>query len=318
MINKKNMALLILCVIFNSYFIFTKDKFVSITMDDMPFGVLDKNFSINEIEKITDTLLDKFKKFKTPVAAFINGKGCLSSSSSELRIRILKRWINNPLVSLGNHTSNHLRASKIDHETFKFEVMVNDYLIRSFSNNKPLQYFRFPYNDLGKNNYEQNKYYDFLAGKGYKIAPFTIESVDYLFNTLYVNALKKGDSKKAKEIASEYINFTIKSFDFFEKLSEELFGRNIGHIFLCHANKLNSDHYDKLIKALIKKGYKFITLESVLKDPVYSKNNYYFKKWGISWIYRWIKDKKKRSQYIRKGIDPDKKFLIEYENLNKQ
>jgi hypothetical protein len=40
-----------------------------------------------------------------------------------------------------------------------------------------------------------------------------------------------------------------------------------------------------------------------MKDIAYEQANNYYKKWGVSWIYRWIKDSSKRMDLM--GKEPD-------------
>jgi hypothetical protein len=248
---------------------FSQSKKVTITIDDMPFNGISKTVSVKEIDRINSKLLKKINIEKTPVTAFMNGNQCLSNDNTQERIKILQKWINDTLVTLGNHTLKHLNHSQNNLDSFKEDLMMNDFLIRSFSKNKPLTYFRFPFNATGKDSLCQKERYDYLKSKNYISTPFTIESSDYIFNTLYCHELDLGNKKRADSIAECYLQLTINLFNQMEKNSIELFGRNVNQIYLCHANKLNADYYSQLIQRIKNLNYSFVSLEETLKDEIY-------------------------------------------------
>ena len=62
------------------------------------------------------------------------------------------------------------------------------------------------------------------------LAPFTIEHSDYLFNSLYEDALMKQDKTTANRISNAYMAQLDSALVFAEKLSRETFGRNIPQI----------------------------------------------------------------------------------------
>ena len=41
------------------------------------------------------------------------------------------------------------------------------------------------------------------------ITPFTVESEDWAYNTLYENALKNNDNDKARKIGEQYVTHTL-------------------------------------------------------------------------------------------------------------
>lgn len=288
-------------------------KQVAITMDDMPFNVLNI-YTIDSAISITDKLLNQILNSNTPVTGFITGKKCLNPIEPVKSLQLLLKWINHPLITLGNHTTNHYYSSKISLDTFKMEVIQNHYLISSLAGQKSLKYFRFPYNSTGKDSVSQQTQYEFLRSLNYQIAPFTIESSDYVYDALYVNELNKGNRKRADSIAEVYIKHTIDQFKLFETFSSEIFKRPIKHIYLCHANKLHSDYYGVLINELRKVGYSFISMDEAMTDPAYDSNEY-FNKHGVSWIFRWIPDKKTRISYMRKELEVGSKLYEEYRKL---
>jgi hypothetical protein len=79
---------------------------------------------------------------------------------------------------------------------------------------------------------------------------------------------------------------------------------------MCHDNTINIDYLPEIVEKLKIKNYDFIGLEEALLDEVYNNKNYYNKKWGISWIYRWIENDEERKEIMQ--TEPT---TIEIENL---
>ena len=46
-------------------------------------------------------------------------------------------------------------------------------------------------------------------------------------------------------------------------------------------------------------GYRIVSLDEAMSDPVYSQPDLYNEKWGVSWFYRWIGDRKERIRLMR-------------------
>ncbi len=127
----------------------------------------------------------------------------------------------------------------------------------------------------------------FLRERGYRIAPFTIENVDYAFNQVYVQARRANDPALAERLRAAYLDHTDAAFTYFEKLSREMFGREIPQVLLVHANDLNADCLDELLRRLEQRGYRFISLDQALQDPAYKTPDEYVGPYGISWMHRW-------------------------------
>ena len=308
--------------IFLSFFIFLKtavsqEKLVAISMDDMPFLELSVKVDLQQVKQINDSILAQITRFNTPLAALVCGKDCISANQQVIRISILKSWAENPLVTIANHSFSHKNAADIDLDAFKVEVMRNDSLLKSISNNRTIKYFRFPFNSLGKDSIGQIERATFLKSKGYTVVPFTIQTEDYAYGDIYINEINNKNFVRADSIAKIYVQHTLAQFDFFEKVSNELYGSSIKQIYLIHANKLNADCYSIIIKELQKRGYKFISLDDAMTDKVYSQPIFMYNKYGYSWFYRWIKDKKQKIAYNKQEPVFGDRLLDEYHTILK-
>ncbi|WP_103072527.1 polysaccharide deacetylase family protein [Aquimarina sediminis] len=286
-------------------------KKVAITIDDVPNTIQYEKDGYNSL------LLKKLDSLSVPITIFVNEGLLYKTASPDKNFKLLTEWYKKEYITLGNHSFNHSRYSVVGIDSFKTEIIKGAYISKELANHykKPLRYFRFPYNDMGKDSIQHHAVREFLTNTGYTITPFTIESSDWMYNSVYLHYLEKGDIEKAREIGRQYVNKTIAYFDFFEKASHDLYRRPIHHIYLCHDNRINADYLDVLLHALKKKNYEFITLDEALSDKVYDQEDRYYHKWGVSWMYRYLDDKRVRSK-LMKSEPSTQQLEALYNNIN--
>ncbi len=141
--------------------------------------------------------------------------------------------MNSIRLHAGNHSFSHLNYADTPLEVFENDIIKGEVITREILKQKhqALTYFRFPYNSLGNDSTTHQQIRSFLTQNGYTVAPFTIESEDWMFNALYEDALKTKNVEKAHQLGQNYVAFTLLLFDYFEKLCLDRFGRNIKQIF---------------------------------------------------------------------------------------
>lgn len=285
-------------------------KRVSLTIDDVP------NTRLYQVDQAS-LLLNSLDSLKVPTTIFIN-KGLIFRGDTVANTELLKSWMEKNFIISGNHTFSHSRYSDVGFDDFVEDVEKGELhsLMVETDSTARMSYFRFPYNDLGKDSVQHAQIASYMAHNNYRITPFTIESSDWMFNAMYRHYLKLNDSVRAAEIGNMYVDETLKLFEFYDLLAMTEYGRYVDQIYLCHDNKLNTDYLPQLLKRLEEKKYTFISLDEALKDPIYSQEDIYFKKWGISWFYRWMKDDNRRKGWMH--TEPPLKEVYElYESLKK-
>jgi hypothetical protein len=92
-------------------------------------------------------------------------------------------------------------------------------------------------------------------------------------------------------LRDEYLALTITAIEFAEKISPQIFGREIPQILLIHSNDINADCLDEMLKQFEARGYKFVTLDAAMADPAYQTKDTYISKYGPTWFFRWSKSK---------------------------
>lgn len=287
-------------------------KKVSITIDDVP------NARLFAADGFHSRLLHLVDSAELPVAIFINEVKIFDIEDADKSLALLDDWISSPNVTVGNHGYQHRMYSSEGIDSFKIDVLQGEAISRPLSRkyNKAETYYRFPYNDLGKDANEHKLAEAFLHERGYKVTPYTVHSDDWLVTQLYEHYMSTGQVKEAQRIGQAFVEFTLRNFEYIESLTDKKYKRNTAQIYLMHDNLLNADYLDELLVALKKRGYTFITLDEAMKDPMYAQPDHYEQRFGISWVYRWIKDVQERQRLMRAAPDSDM-FASELERTNK-
>ena len=78
-----------------------------------------------------------------------------------------------------------------------------------------LRYFRHPFLFTGETPEYKKGLADFLAARGYTVAPVTVDDNDYVFADVYYKAKKRGDAETARRVAAAYVPYMEGVFDFF-------------------------------------------------------------------------------------------------------
>lgn len=265
-------------------------KQVAITMDDLPFV---NEISLQQAQQGTQQLLQHFKSYNIPGVGFVNEQKVIKLNEIDARVTLLENWLKSE-QQLGNHTFSHPDFNTTSLEDYKADFLKGEIITQQLNKkyNQVQKYFRFPFLHAGPDSSKKEEFAQFLADQGYQNAPVTIDNEDYIFNKAYQDAYKKEDKKAMQMIAEAYLNYVDAMIDYHETLAQQVIGRPIRHIFLCHANQINADYFNKVAELFKSKGYEFITLEMALQDKVYQEPENYIGKGGFSWLHRWRMTKK--------------------------
>ena len=269
-------------------------KQIAITVDDLPFV---QNLSLKHAQESTAILLNKMKQQNLKTVGFVNENSVYKLGEIDERVAMLEAWMTNG-QQLGNHTFSHPSFSKLSLEDFKVETLKGEVITEKIKQKygQTERYFRYPFLHTGSDSLKKYGFQAFLKEKGYQNAPVTIDADDWLFNKVYMDAMRANNKILMKSVAEKYLKHTENYFEYYEKLTQEVVGHPIKHIFLCHANALNTDYFNELIGLMRKRGYTFITLKEALKDDIYERSERVITSNGFSWLHRWrMTDKKKTS-----------------------
>ncbi len=285
---------------------FGQQKSISITIDDVP------NTIKYQKDGYSPKLLNLLDSLDIPFTVFVNEDKILQTEEVERNKTLLESWVKRDRTLIGNHTYGHPRYSDVGLTNFIQDVEKGETLTKQYASKygKDLTYFRFPFNDMGKDSIQHLEIREYLNSRNYRISPFTVESSDWMFDHVYQHYLDQGEIEKAKAIGEQYVEKTFAIVNFFEEMTKSLYGRPVKHIYLCHDNAINADYLGKIITRLKQDGYEIVSFKESLTDPIYDQEDRYYKKWGISWLYRWIDTQEERVKWMKQ--EPS---LIEIQNM---
>jgi peptidoglycan/xylan/chitin deacetylase (PgdA/CDA1 family) len=260
---------------------------IAVTFDDLP--AVSTKRDIATWKEITTKLLKTISSNRIPAIGFVNENKLISDGErDQTRTALLRMWINAGL-ELGNHTYSHRSLNNTPLDEFESDTIRGEQTVSTLlaENGKKLRYFRHPFLHTGRSLETKKAFESFLAGRGYTIAPVTIDNSDWIFARAYDNARDAKDDRAIKQVADAYVPYMDRKMDYWERQSVALFGREVKQILLVHANSINADHFGDLVRMLRKRGYRFITLDEALKDSAYASADTFTGAAGISWIHRW-------------------------------
>ncbi|HTQ98247.1 MAG TPA: polysaccharide deacetylase family protein, partial [Candidatus Acidoferrum sp.] len=203
------------------------------------------------------------------------------------RIKALNLWVENGF-ELGNHTFAHTSLNRVPLPVWEEDVERGETVTRALlaQHKMKLRYLRHPYLDAGLDLQTRREAEAFLTSRGYRVAPVTMDAWDWMYAGVYHIARQKGDAALQKQLVDSYLSYTTTVFDYYEKLSRDLFGYEPKQILLLHGNWLEAEHIGELIDLLRKRGYQFVTLENALGDAAYSSPDDYVGE-GTGWLDHW-------------------------------
>jgi peptidoglycan/xylan/chitin deacetylase (PgdA/CDA1 family) len=241
---------------------------IAFTFDDLPLN--GPRLELARLQTMTKKLLAEIHSHQVPAVGFVNESLLYVPGETDARIAILRSWAEAG-VELGNHTFAHVGFKDTPLAEYEDDFVRGETITKSIMRqhgDKP-RYFRHPFLQMAPTKDQEQAFETFIGARGYRIAPITVDIMDWMFRVAYVNARNKNNVAAMRQIADEYLKFADLKLEFCERVAGELFGHSIKHILLLHANELNADNFDGLVKVFEKRGYRFISLSEALSDPVY-------------------------------------------------
>lgn len=268
-----------------------QQRSIAITIDDLP--VVSTRTDLNNRREITRKLVGHLKKLKVPAIGFVNENKLYANSVLDApQVELLRIWTDAGL-ELGNHTFSHRSLNRIPLAEYQEDLMKGEKVTAKLlqAKGKKLRYFRHPFLQTGRSASVKADFDKFLNGLGYTIAPITFDNADYIFSRAYDIAFDRKDKKLLKQVGDAYVPYMEAKLDYWERQSVKLFGREVSQTMLIHANFINSDYMDDLVRMLKKRGYRIVSLDESLRDEAYRLPDTYTGPAGISWLHRWALDK---------------------------
>ena len=274
---------------------------MALTFDDLPFVAVDEPY-FPAAERRTRELLAVLALHRAPAIGFVNeGQLDAGGERRDAREAVLRQWIDAGM-DLGNHTYSHPDFNSLTVDEFRNDIIRGETTVKRLMAPRAPHtpsvaggmFFRHPMTHTGDTREKKHAIEAFLAARGYRIAPHTIENSDFIFNVLYVRAQAAGDRALVNRLRDAYVELTLAATTFAENASQTLFGRRIPQTLLLHANALNAELLDTLLSRFEARGYRFITLDEAVTDAAYATPDTMVTASGPTWLWRWATTRKVR------------------------
>ena len=148
---------------------------MAITIDDVP------GTGKTRKENYNSKLMSTLDSLNIPVTLFVTEGQIFKGDNPDKNFELLNKWMSKSYTTIGYHSTEHSRYSAVGLDSFKNDVEKGENVVRDMfkKNGKSVDYFRLPYNDLGKDSAEHVYIENYLSSRNFKIAPFTVENEDY-------------------------------------------------------------------------------------------------------------------------------------------
>lgn len=239
---------------------------VAITVDDIPSHGEDiQGLSRLQIHR---QMLDALLSHHVPqVYGFFCGASLVGHDED---VAAVKAWIDAG-YPLGNHTYSHPQLAEVGVERYIEDIDRNEEPLRKLTGapDHVWKVFRYPFQFEGTDSSSRKRIQQHLEARGYRIAPVTIDFVDWKFNDTYIAALARNDLAAIAELRSRYISAAVEALHWSDRVSREIFGRRIKHVLLIHIGAFPASMTDSMLAAYEREGVRFVTLDEALLDPAY-------------------------------------------------
>ena len=251
---------------------------IAITFDDLPM-VAAPNSKMRA--ELTEDILRVLRNWEIKSAGFVIG------NNIESDWEMLVSWLDEGHI-LGNHSFSHADFHKNSVASFLSDVAKGASTIEPAltSFNQKRRYFRYPYLHYGSTPSSRKKAAEAITSDNTRLALVSVVTEDYLYNLSLQRYAASRDSSVFAEIRDEYIESVLRAIIDAEDRSWRLIGRNVRHILLLHANKLNAMFLDELLESITAIGYSFISFEKAIADKVYRQKDSYYGSRGVSILER--------------------------------
>jgi len=262
---------------------------VALTFDDLPGLSLPGQRGVDQayVEKYNRDLLAGLRRHRAPAIGFVN-EGKLKGFKGTAGVALLRGWLRAGM-DLGNHTYSHESLNTLGAARFEADVVKGEHWTRLLlaRRGERLEWFRYPNLETGTTPADKLHVAGWLAERGYRSAPVTIDPDDWEFAEPYDAAVLHHDLAGQARIRAEYLDHSARVIDWSRRAARALFDRDIPYVVLLHDSRLNADCIDSVASLFEQRGLKFVSLDRAMNDPAYGTPDPYVGDDGIEWLERW-------------------------------
>lgn len=242
---------------------------IAVTIDDLPW-MGPAQSGAEGVGKIVSALATA----NAPATGFV------TCSRIDEQQAAMKVWQSSH-VPFGNHSTSHRSLNDMPVEDWLEDVAACSRRLSGETS-----FFRYPFLQHGRTIETKERAARALAELGYQVAHVSIDTSDWAFDHAYGKALERSDRDKARAIADAYVAHVSAAAQRYRRIASERLGRDVSHVLLLHANRINADALERVLASLSSAGFRFVPLKEALADPVYRMRDDYVGPIGMSWLYR--------------------------------
>ena len=186
------------------------ERLMAVTIDDLPIAQPSWH-TPEQMDRITTDLLATLGRHRVPAVGFVNEiKLEREGAVDPFRLGLLERWLRQGL-ELGNHGYAHLDLHTVPPEEWKADVVRGEPATRQLleASGGELRYFRHPFLHAGMSVEIQADTSEFLASRGYTVAPVTIDNSEWIYGRAYSHAYNSGDDELMQRIGRDYVRYML-------------------------------------------------------------------------------------------------------------
>ncbi len=256
----------------------TVNNRVCITFDNLP---AENYYTREERIDITDSILAALDRHGAKAVGFVVGEHVAGDWD------LLIKWLDRGHV-LGFQTFSGQNIYDAPPEVFIGDIAKGRDAIEDILEVYRIgdRYFRYPLLHYGDEYDVKMQIETYLYENEMTAVPATILVEDFVYNLSLENLLKRRDSAGVEQLRGEYVEHILSRVAAAEDLAMEVVGRPVRHILQLRASRLNGLFLEDVLKTLEEKGYKFITLNTALKDDIYQWADNYFGHKVVSFLDR--------------------------------
>ena len=243
---------------------------VLVTVDDLPIALGSMHQDPAERERITRELLANFERHDIHAVGMVTWRNVRGPADLEL----LEMWLEAG-HELGNHSYSHPDFTKTGIEEYVADIERGHAELAGFleARDRKVRFFRFPMLHEGDTPQKLDAMREYLARTEQRNLPVTYDNQDWSYERPWIRARRAGDAAALAEIAEDYLAALRLSIRHHERTGDRLFGRELPQILLLHANEVGAALGDPLFSWLERTGHRFVTVDELLADPIFSEEH---------------------------------------------
>jgi peptidoglycan/xylan/chitin deacetylase (PgdA/CDA1 family) len=268
-------------------------QLIAVTLDDAP--LMHRNAYPGPFERAqtVDSLVSALTTRGVPATVFAIGQDLENEEDRAL----LARWSAAGFM-VGNHSYTHRSFDELTPEEGRREILrTREKIHEAITPISSSPYFRFPFLEEGETPEVRASWMAMLDSLGMIPARVTITTDDWRYDARYEEAELAEDWESRYEIGQEYLAHVLQSVQFWDDVARDLYGRQVQHVLMLHANRINRDYLGPILDALAGSNHQFVSLDRAYRDALFQEDVNWTSTNGMSFLEHVKQDRIRQGTY---------------------